>query len=423
MLTDRKKPLQLYLLFILGALLLAGCRGVLELQIERVQPQSAASLGMIAYITGGDVWLADLDTNEQTRLTRDGHNSRPRLSPDGNWVVYLKGDYLYLNAIPSHEEIQLSEGGISDYAWSPLGLQLAYLSTNGLAIWDGPTQTSRDFRVDLTALHHLAWDPLGNWLVVDNREGTPRSIRQISTIGREDRLVYSAPDLMNIPRLAGWSPDGRWILIWLGSRAEVVAQDGLPLCWISVDGGQFRCSDEVTLLWQDYLSWSPDGRLAFIAGGLRETWVGKGLVYLELDSQTANWLISPEEQAPIQPAWSPDGQRIVYSAGPAVPLSEAYESLDQALMGRQIWVIEIENGRRQQLTNDKTYRDERPIWSADGSHILFARLNEESASLWLMNADGSGLRQIVSELTPRPDPFGEYGHIDWDQWWDWNQRK
>jgi Tol biopolymer transport system component len=101
----------------------------------------------------------------------------------------------------------------------------------------------------------------------------------------------------------------------------------------------------------------------------------------------------------------------------------AYEKLDQAIQGRQIWVIEVENGRRQQLTNDKDYRDERPSWSADGSRILFVRLSNESASIWLMNADGSNPKQIVPELTPRPDPLGEYGHIAWGLWWDWSHKK
>jgi Tol biopolymer transport system component len=376
---------------------------------------------MLVYISGGDVWLADLDNDEHTRLTHDGYNIRPRLSPDLKWAAYLKGGFLHLLNIRSGNEVMLSETGISDYAWSAGEVQLAYLSSDGLAIWDAGTQVSREIPVDLKPLSHLAWDPAGKLLAVDNREGTPRSIRIISSDGSADRLLYSAPDLLNVPRLAGWSADGQRVMFWLGSRAEAVAQDGLSLCWVPLEGGQPTCPGGVSLLRADNLSWSPDGQLALISGGMRETWVGKGLHIVDLETPSSTHLILPQDQAPLHPDWSPDGKRIVYSAGPAIPLNKAYESRDLALQDRQIWMIEIESGRRQQLTGNKSFRDEHPLWSSDGSRILFVRLNEQSASLWLMNADGSDLHQIVTELTPRPDPSGEYGFIAWDEWWDWSQ--
>jgi len=60
--------------------------------------------------------------------------------------------------------------------------------------------------------------------------------------------------------------------------------------------------------------------------------------------------------------------------------------------------------------------------TADGSHILFARLDARGrASLWITAADGSSPRQVVDELTPAPDPVLSYGHVDWDAWFDWWQ--
>jgi hypothetical protein len=71
------------------------------------------------------------------------------------------------------------------------------------------------------------------------------------------------------------------------------------------------------------------------------------------------------------------------------------------------------------MTNDGRFRDERPLWSSDGQRVLFARLSEADASLWLVRADGGNLRQLVPELTPRPDSLGDYGYIDWRGTWDW----
>ncbi len=87
MIEDRVHPIEIGWI-LLGAVLLAGCRGVLEVQIERMPFDPRASLGQVAYISGGDVWLLDLDSGDQIRLTRDGYNRRPRVSPDGDRVAY-----------------------------------------------------------------------------------------------------------------------------------------------------------------------------------------------------------------------------------------------------------------------------------------------------------------------------------------------
>jgi hypothetical protein len=75
----------------------------------------------------------------------------------------------------------------------------------------------------------------------------------------------------------------------------------------------------------------------------------------------------------------------------------------------------------QRLTDSASYRDEHPLWSADGSHILFARLDAKGrASVWIMAEDGGSQRQVVDELTPAPDPpIGFYGHVEWEAWFDW----
>jgi dipeptidyl aminopeptidase/acylaminoacyl peptidase len=89
-------------------------------------------------------------------------------------------------------------------------------------------------------------------------------------------------------------------------------------------------------------------------------------------------------------------------------------------MDRSLWLIDADGAEARQLTTDPGYRDERPLWSADGSHLLFARLDaEDRASLWLTSVEGGEPQQVVEELTPAPEWFGTYGHIDWAQHFDW----
>ena len=95
-------------------------------------------------------------------------------------------------------------------------------------------------------------------------------------------------------------------------------------------------------------------------------------------------------------------------------------------MQRRIAIMDTEGQPRpEQLTDDPAYRDEYPRWSADGTLLLFARLDaEDHASLWLLPADGGVPRRVVDDLSPDPGRsgpfwFGYYGHIDWAHLFDW----
>lgn len=407
-------------LLLLSFLWLSACRGVLEVRVEQEPLPPAPLLGKVAYIAGGEVWMVDLDTDQLTRLTRDGRNSRPRWSADGQWIAYFKGDQLWALEVGTGKEQSVSETSVYEFAWSPVENRLAHLSAaSGLVVWQAnqqQTQTLAESEISIT-LAQFAWDHVGRWLVYEVRGGES-SLRKISLDG-ESSTLYTTQDPMQIPHLAGWSADDRWLLVWIGPLSATAEADGLPLCLVPAGGGAPRCLQQKILLKSDWLSWSPNGSVAFIAGGGRETWINKGLAWLNPEDMNLNWLVKPEEQAVGYPAWSPNGKSIAYSAGPFLSPSEAYSQREAALAGRRIWLIDFVTGRKSQLTRDDSYRDERPLWSADGQHILFARMSETGASLWLMEADGDPIKQIVGELTPRPDPLGDYGYIDWSAWYDW----
>ena len=101
------------------------------------------------------------------------------------------------------------------------------------------------------------------------------------------------------------------------------------------------------------------------------------------------------------------------------------EEAHRFLQLRKIWVLDpVGAAPPRQLTKDPHYRDEEPLWSADSSHILFARMDYQSrASLWLMESSGSNAREVC-RLKTYGDPieegwFGYYGYIDWRTAFDW----
>lgn len=83
------------------------------------------------------------------------------------------------------------------------------------------------------------------------------------------------------------------------------------------------------------------------------------------------------------PSWSPDGQRITF--------------VSDHKQGPRVFVIEVERGTTTAVTHASgDYRH--PIWSPDGRRIAFASTQVGVGGIYMVNADGSGLRSLTRAL-------------------------
>jgi TolB protein len=211
------------------------------------------------------------------------------------------------------------------------------------------------------------------------------------------RTKVSADPVGSITGHPAWSPDGRYIVMPLGSQIVVV--DIASLAPVATAKGTLPV-------------WAPVGnRLAFVSGNHRLQVMnadGSGLVGLAAIREPDlhfQWLpngtqlvtiaqhelviVNADGSGQLQltnnpdgaihynhPAVSPDGTRIAFSS--------------QRDVQRDIYVVNIDGTGLTNIVADHNH-DDQPVWSPDGTRLTFVR---DAWSLWVMNADGSGLMQL-----------------------------
>ena len=130
-------------------------------------------------------------------------------------------------------------------------------------------------------------------------------------------------------------------------------------------------------------AWSPDGeRIVYWsnASGVQNLyWVGpEG----GAETQLTN---GPDTDA--DPTWSPDGERIAFTRTSQSAPSDIYV-LDIDAAGQP-------TGTAKNLTEDLPGPDEDSSWSADGRSIAFVHKGDTGSDIWVMGTDGSGKRAIT----------------------------
>jgi Tol biopolymer transport system component len=199
---------------------------------------------------------------------------------------------------------------------------------------------------------------------------------------------------------ADWSPDGRHIAF---------NTDGPPYIYeTDVDGSTPRlisteCEGHPVTCYEFLPAYSPDGkRLAFVVGhaeapesmaiGIRDLTTGK-VTFLESTREGA-----PRADGYSAPSWSPDGSQLVYSVN---PLDEHDDPIDPS----EMFIVNADgSGRHALKTPGLTTVD--PAWSPDGSRIVFSTGFPGAfgavLDVYVIHPDGTGLQRLSSVDSAAP---------------------
>ncbi len=414
---------------------------------------AAGTMGKLAYVQDGDIWVKALPDGASEQIThhtgdQDAY-SWLRWSPSGQWLGFFAGTQPGVMRADGSDPRNLEH----DAVWAPSDDRFAMVDSTNAIVTENADGAGRRTVVPppsadegvTTDVGGLSWSPDGRWIAYGERKrqsgATPPYIAArlwlVSADGGAPTNVYDAGDPpQDDVGLLGWSGDGHALLFTIDPFfSRSAPADGLPLHILSgLTGGRpgtraIAPSPPTMLLWDELWQPLPGRNLVAITDGAgRETWRNKRIAVVSWASGTVTDL-TDAGMAAMQPAWSPDGEHIAYAAAPDAGLSVAGGDPARAAMAfRKIWVMDADGSNQRQLTDDPAYRDERPLWSADGDHILFVRLDaDDHVSLWLIPSAGGTPKQVVQTLSPVEIKggtvwFGYYGYTAWDNHFDWWRR-
>lgn len=143
----------------------------------------------------------------------------------------------------------------------------------------------------------------------------------------------------------------------------------------------------------------PDGRVLVFAS-LPTDLIPSQLMLIEDLTQPAVPLSPAGTPAEREGVWSPDGRRLAFHSQLEDPDGDIFVA---EVTGRDL-------ANRQNLTprragEPRISPDVTPAWSPDGTRLAFTSYRSGSPALWVMNADGSQLRQLTETSTQHGDYF------------------
>jgi tol-pal system beta propeller repeat protein TolB len=209
------------------------------------------------------------------------------------------------------------------------------------------------------------------------------------------QLMVVNPDGTGARRLArgsqpSWSPDGTKVAF--ARSPETCDLDACSAIWVvEADGSnERRLTDDSGR--REWPAWSPDGESIAFSQWDYEAIDSDDRLEIDIVVMSAEGdeprRLTDFPGAEEEPAWSPDGKRIAFSADRGD--------------GPDIYVMSAEGSQPRRLT-ETAESASGPAWSPDGEEIAFERFGDNRSRIVLVNDDGSDERELGA---PNTDWYG-----------------
>ncbi len=331
----------------------------------------------------GSLWILPSSGGIARRITDEFSDARqPAWSPDGRTIAfqsYRDGGWHIWTVAPDGTALKQLTSGPFDHRephWSPDGARIAFSSdrSGNYDIWELALATGQLRQVTNDASNESmpAWSRDGREIAfVSDRPSSP-GIWIIDASGQE-RVVQKTAGATFAP---SWSPDGKLLYNVLEGTQSRLMLDGVV---VSNDEDVFPFRAQ-WLSATEFL-YTADGKIKRRAPGSaprivdftaaldfnRTTFTPKRR---DFDSTTSRPALGI-----MKPAISPDGKQIAFAA-----------------LG-DLWIMPVGGGRPQRLTQD-VFVEMDPAWSPDGQSLVFSSDRSGWMDLWIRDLATGRDRQL-----------------------------
>lgn len=311
------------------------------------RPRGVSGLGLFGAVDGLPIPrvspLDGPDNLTRVTFTTEGADFDPEVDPTGKWLVYSSTRHreradLYLKRVDGATVTQLTNDSSRDEmpTFSPDGKRIAFAS-----------------------------DRSGSWdiYVMDARGG--QAVQVTSDPTHEVHPTWSH-DGTRLAYCVYGGPSGQWEIV-------VVDVDN-PAAKRFIGHGLFP-------------AWSPhEDKILFQRARQRGTrWFSIWTVDLvEGQALSPTEIAASSNAALITPAWSPDGEHIVFCTVIA-PATDDEDRPQQA----DVWVVRADGTGRARLTSGQ-FANLQPVWASDGTiYFVSDRGAEGTENLWALRPDSA----------------------------------
>lgn len=369
---------------------------------------AVAAIVLIVLIAGGAFAWFKLRADQtvkppgQMKITRlvtalQGRPSNVSVSPDGKYVAYslqVGGDAsLWIRQVTQDSSIQIvapEENGVfNGVTFSPDGDSIYFVRVNTKTDRNGslyqiPVLGGREPRKILPHVTgRVSFSPDGKQIVFlrydERNEESALMIGNADGTGQLRRISSRVTTGWYAPGSAAWSPDGKRIAV---GAASVPGGIAYTVVEIPVEGGSER--PLTTQKWPDglfNLSWLRDDT-GLLFSAREKASDAPQIWHLALPSGEVR-RVTNDLNTYGTFGVTADGNTIVVNMGDSTS---------------RVWVqtIGADEGKAQRITNGKADGRYGLDWTPDGRLVVSATVGE-NVDLWLMNADGSGVKALTSD--------------------------
>jgi TolB protein len=206
-----------------------------------------------------------------------------------------------------------------------------------------------------------------------------------------------------------WSPDGTKLAVSTEAYS-LSGPPGPPGIWVLNSDGTGMTQIRTT---GGLPAWSPDGdRIAFVEEGFPNDTE----IYTMKPDGTDVVQLTNNSSHDLYPNWSPDGSRLAFAS-----LRDEPNPSGCGPCNWEIYTMNPDGSGTTRLTNNPA-QDSEPAWSPDGTKIAFSsfRVSNDEGYIFKMNTDGSGVTQVTfpheddlyppADITPDWQPLRPPGY-------------